>query len=134
MKLSIILPCFNEVNTIENIIAAIKNCPHPDKEIIVIDDCSTDGTREKLRDGLDGSVDKVIYHDFNQGKGAALRTGIRTATGDIVIVQDADLEYDPNEIPHVIQPILDGKADVVYGSRFAGSGPHRVLFFWLFLR
>ncbi len=130
MKLSIILPCFNEVNTVESIIEAIKNCPYDKKEIIVVDDCSTDGTREKLQNGLDASVDKVIYHDFNQGKGAALRTGIQAASGDIVIVQDADLEYDPNEIPHVIQPILDGKADVVYGSRFAGSGPHRVLFFW----
>ena len=113
MKLSILLPCFNEVNTIENIIKAIKNCPCADKEIIVIDDYSTDGTREKLQGGLDASVDKVIYHDFNQGKGAALRTGIQAVTGDIVIVQDADLEYDPNEIPYVIQPILDNKADVV---------------------
>jgi len=130
MKLSILLPCFNEVNTIENIIEAVKNCPCADKEIIVIDDYSTDGTREKLQGGLDASVNKVIYHDCNQGKGAALRTGIQAVTGDIVIVQDADLEYDPNEIPYVIQPILDNKADVVYGSRFAGSGPHRVLFFW----
>lgn len=130
MKLSILLPCFNEVNTIENIIEAVKDCPYADKEIIVIDDYSTDGTREKLQGGLDASVDKVIYHDFNQGKGAALRTGIQAVTGDIVIVQDADLEYDPKEIPYVIQPILDNKADVVYGSRFAGSGPHRVLFFW----
>ncbi len=130
MKLSIILPCFNEVNTIESIIEAIKNCPYAEKEIIVVDDGSTDGTREKLQDGLDASVDQVIYHDCNRGKGAALQTGIQAASGNIVIVQDADLEYDPNEIPHVIQPILDDKADVVYGSRFVGSGPHRVLFFW----
>ena len=130
MKLSVILPCFNEVDTIEKIIDAIKNCPYTEKEIIVVDDGSTDGTREKLQNGLDASVDKVFYHDFNRGKGAALQTGIQAASGDIVIIQDTDLEYDPNEIPHVIQPILDDKADVVYGSRFAGSGPHRVLFFW----
>ncbi len=130
MKLSIILPCFNEVNTIENIIEAVKNCPYDKKEIIVVDDFSTDGTREKLQGELNAAVDRVIYHDRNQGKGAALRTGIKAATGDIVIIQDADLEYDPNEIPRVIQPILDGKADVVYGSRFLGSSAHRVLYYW----
>ncbi|MBL7107364.1 MAG: glycosyltransferase family 2 protein [Phycisphaerae bacterium] len=129
-KLSIIVPCYNEVDTVEEIIQAVKNCPHENKEIIIVDDFSVDGTRDKLKNGLETLVDKVIYHDQNMGKGAALRTGIKAATGDIVIVQDADLEYDPQEIPIVIQPILDGKADVVYGSRFAGSGPHRVLFFW----
>ena len=130
MKLSIILPCYNEIDTIERIIEAIKSCPYDNKEIIVVDDCSTDGTREKLQGGLDAAIDKAIYHDRNQGKGAALRTGINAATGDIVMIQDTDLEYNPNEIPKVIQPILDGNADVVYGSRFAGSGPHRVLYFW----
>ena len=129
-KLSIIVPCYNEVDTVEEIIQAVKNCPHENKEIIIVDDFSVDGTRDKLKNGLETLVDKVIYHDQNMGKGAALRTGIKAATGDIVIIQDADLEYDPQEIPIVIQPILDGKADVVYGSRFAGSGPHRVLFFW----
>lgn len=130
MKLSIIMPCYNEANTIKKIVEAINDFPYENKETIVVDDCSTDGTREQLQNGLDANLDKVIYHEHNQGKGAALRTGIKAATGDVIIIQDADLEYDPDEIPKVIQPILDGKADVVYGSRFAGSGPHRVLYFW----
>lgn len=130
MKLSIVLPCYNEIRTIEKIIQAVRNCPYDNKEIIIVDDCSTDGTREKLRDELNANVDKVIYHDHNQGKGAALRTGIKATTGQIVIIQDTDLEYDPNEIPKVIQPILDDKADVVYGSRFVGGQPHRVVYYW----
>lgn len=127
MKLSIVIPCYNEVDTIDSIIEAVKNCPHPDKEIILVDDCSTDGTREKLADKMEGLVDKVLYHERNCGKGAALRTGIRAATGDIVIIQDADLEYDPNDIPKVIAPILEGRADVVYGSRFLTDRPHGVV-------
>jgi len=130
MKLSIIVPCYNEINTIETIIKAVKECPYQPKEIIIVDDCSTDGTREKFQNEINSMVDKIIYHDHNQGKGAALRTGIKAATGSIVIIQDADLEYDPNEIPRVIQPILDDKADVVYGSRFMGGNPHRVVYFW----
>jgi glycosyltransferase involved in cell wall biosynthesis len=130
MKLSIIVPCYNEINTIETIIKAVKQCPYQPKEIIIVDDCSTDGTREKLENEINFMVDKIIYHDHNQGKGAALRTGIKAATGSIVIIQDADLEYDPNEIPRIIQPILDEKADVVYGSRFMGGNPHRVVYFW----
>ena len=130
MKLSIVMPCYNEVETLESIVKAVKNCPYQNKEIILVDDCSTDGTREKLRDNIENLVDKVFYHDQNQGKGAALRTGIKAATGEVLIVQDADLEYDPNEIPKVIQPILDGKADVVYGSRFVGAAAHRVLYYW----
>lgn len=130
MKLSIVIPCYNEVDTIESIVKAVKNCSVENKEIILVDDYSTDGTREKLRNELEKLVDKVLYHERNQGKGAALRTAIMASTGDIVIVQDADLEYDPNEIPRVIQPILDGKADVVYGSRFLGSSAHRVLYYW----
>ena len=130
MKLSIVMPCYNEVETIESIVKAVKSCPYQSKEIILVDDCSTDGTREKLRDNIEDLVDKVLYHDRNQGKGAALRTGIKAATGEVLIVQDADLEYDPNEIPKVIQPIVDGKADVVYGSRFVGGGAHRVLYYW----
>ena len=130
MKLSIIIPCYNEADTIDSIIAAVKACPVEEKEIILVDDCSSDGTREKLRNEIEGLVDKVLYHTHNQGKGAALRTGIKAATGDIVIIQDADLEYDPNEIPKVIGPIVDGKADVVYGSRFLGSKAHRVLYYW----
>ena len=130
MKLSIIVPCYNEIDTVEEIIQAVKNCPHENKEIIIVDDFSVDGTRDKLKNGLEALVDSVIYHSQNMGKGAALRSGIKAATGEIVIVQDADLEYNPQEIPMVIQPILDGKADVVYGSRFAGAGPHRVVYFW----
>jgi len=130
MKLSIVMPCYNEVETLESIVKAVKNCPYQNKEIILVDDCSTDGTREELRDNIENLVDKVLYHDRNQGKGASLRTGIKAATGEVLIVQDADLEYDPNEIPKVIQPILDGKADVVYGSRFVGAAAHRVLYYW----
>ncbi len=130
MKLSIIIPCYNEVNTIENIVAKVKNLQYPKKEIIIIDDASNDGTREKLKNKIEPAVDRIIYHEHNFGKGAALRTGIKVATGDIVVIQDADLEYDPDEIPKLIQPILDGKAEVVYGSRFMGSGAHRAVFFW----
>lgn len=128
-KLSVIIPCFNEINTIDNIIQAVKESPYDNKEIIVVDDCSTDGTREKLKE-IEKTEVKVIYHDFNKGKGAALRTGIQFATGEIVIIQDADLEYDPREYPKLLEPILQGKADVVYGSRFMGGEPHRVVFFW----
>jgi glycosyltransferase involved in cell wall biosynthesis len=130
MKLSIIIPCYNELHTIVPIIEAVRAVDYPDKEIIVVDDYSTDGTRDRLKHDGEPLVAEVIYHDRNQGKGAALRTGFSHATGDIVIVQDADLEYDPQEILVVIQPILDGKADVVYGSRFMGASAHRVLFFW----
>jgi glycosyltransferase involved in cell wall biosynthesis len=130
MKLSVIIPCFNEKDSIDKIVEAVKGSPWKDLEIIIVDDCSTDGTREKLKNDIEQNVDKVIYHDVNQGKGAALRSGIKEATGDIVIIQDADLEYDPNEYPRVIEPILQGKADVVFGSRFIGSGAHRVLYFW----
>src|SRR5262245_14236776 len=131
MKLSIIVPVYNEKSTILRVLERIEKTPF-DKEIIVIDDCSKDGTREILRE-LDASRKipsvRVLYHEVNQGKGAALRTGIAAAAGDIVIIQDADLEYDPSEYGTLIQPIKDGLADVVYGSRFL-SGPHRVLFFW----
>lgn len=130
MKLSIIIPCYNELHTIDAIVEAVLNSPYENKEIIIVDDCSTDGTRDKLKTDIGKKVSKVIYHERNQGKGAALRTGIKAGTGDIVIIQDADLEYDPNEYPIVIQPILDDKADVVFGSRFLGGKPHRVLYFW----
>ena len=130
MKLSIIIPCYNEKDTIREIVQSVRAAPVAEKEVIVVDDCSTDGTREILRSDIASCIDRVIFHDTNKGKGAALRTGIREATGDVVIMQDADLEYDPREYPLVIEPILQGKADAVYGSRFMGGQPHRVLFFW----
>jgi glycosyltransferase involved in cell wall biosynthesis len=132
VKLSVVIPCYNEVNTITPLVRAVRAAPWEDIEIIVVDDCSADGTREKLKHELEpsGVVDKIFYHEVNQGKGAALRTGIRAATGDLVIVQDADLEYDPREYPRLIEPILANKADVVFGSRFAGGEAHRVLYFW----
>jgi glycosyltransferase involved in cell wall biosynthesis len=130
LKLSVVIPCFNEVATIERIIAAVRASPHPDKEIIVVDDGSSDGTREKISGELRPLIDQLVMHEKNQGKGAALRSGIRAATGDIVIIQDADLEYDPNEYPNLIAPIAEDRADVVYGSRFMGAAPHRVLYFW----
>src|SRR5215467_5963314 len=131
MKLSIIVPVYNEKLTINQVLERIQNTPY-EKEVIVVDDYSTDGTREIVR-SFDSSARitsvRCLYHQVNQGKGAAVRTGIAAATGDIVIVQDADLEYDPADYATLIQPITAGLADVVYGSRFL-SGPHRVLFFW----
>lgn len=130
MKLSIIIPCYNEKNTIQNILEVVKKVPYKNKEIIVVDDFSKDGTRDILQNDLKKFYNTLILHEFNQGKGAALRSGFAAATGDILIVQDADLEYDPFEIPGVIDPILKGKADVVFGSRFLGAGPHRVVYYW----
>lgn len=130
MKLSVVIPCYNELKTIDTILQAVKNSPYENKEIIIVDDCSIDGTRDKLKNEIESTVYKVLYHSINQGKGAALRTGIQAATGDIVIIQDADLEYDPGEYPKLVDPILKGKADVVFGSRFIGGEAHRVLYFW----
>jgi len=129
MKISVIIPVYNEVQTIKEIFARVQ-AVEIEKEIIIVDDYSSDGTREHLREINQAHENvTVLYHDHNQGKGAALRTGFQAITGDIVIIQDADLEYDPREYPLLLGPILDGRADVVYGSRFLG-GPHRVLFFW----
>jgi glycosyltransferase involved in cell wall biosynthesis len=127
VKLSVVIPVYNEERTIEEIVRKVRNVPI-EKEIIIVDDRSSDSTREKLR-ALGGEGIRILLHDRNQGKGAALRTGFAAVTGDIVLVQDADLEYDPEEYLSLIGPILDGRADVVFGSRFL-SGPHRVLFFW----
>jgi len=132
MKISVIIPVYNEVDTIEEIISRVIEVAI-EKEIIVVDDFSTDGTRERLKKIVQSEENmKVLYHKRNKGKGAALRTGFEFVTGDIVIIQDADLEYNPNEYPKLLEPLLDGRADVVYGSRFLG-GPHRVLFFWHYI-
>ena len=132
MKLSVIIPCYNELNTIGKIINKIKKNNIQDIEIIVVDDFSTDGTREKLKNEIEssGKVNKILYHEKNKGKGAALRTGFNYISGDIVIIQDADLEYNPDEYEKLIGPIINNKADVVYGSRFVGGQEHRVLYFW----
>jgi glycosyltransferase involved in cell wall biosynthesis len=131
LSLSIIVPCYNELKTINQIVQAIVQSPYPQKEIIIVDDFSLDGTRDLLKK-IEASkiVDKVIYHSANQGKGAAIRTGIKYATGDLLIIQDADLEYDPNDYEKLARPINENKADVVFGSRFVGGESHRVIYFY----
>ena len=127
--LSVIIPCFNEINTIKELIFKVKSSPIENKEIIIIDNCSTDGTREFLQNKNDDEL-IVVFNKKNIGKGGSLAKGISLASGEITLIQDADLEYDPAEYPKLLAPILSGKADVVYGSRFMGEAPHRVLYFW----
>jgi len=129
MKLTVVMPVYNEVEHIEKIVQAVL-AVKVDKELVIVDDCSKDGTRDKLAAIAKLPGVRVLYHDVNQGKGAALRTGFAAAEGDLVLVQDADLEYDPQEYPTLLAPILSGKADVVFGSRFVGGDSHRVLYFW----
>tara|TARA_B110000908_G_scaffold166998_1_gene219144 strand:- start:805 stop:1545 length:741 start_codon:yes stop_codon:yes gene_type:complete len=135
-KLSIIIPAYNEAPTIHHILNRIKNVTLLDgiqKEIIIVNDCSKDNTGNKIRNYIETNPELTINyleHEINKGKGAALHTGIKNATGDFLVIQDADLEYDPNEYNILLQPILDGFADVVYGSRFMGGKPHRILLFW----
>ncbi len=130
MKLSVLIPCFNEKRTLAELVRRVQASPYEPKEIVIVDDASTDGTREMLKNGDIPGVDRVILLDKNQGKGAALRAGLSAVSGDVVVIQDADLEYDPANYGKLLQPILDGHADVVYGSRFSGPDAHRVLYFW----
>jgi glycosyltransferase involved in cell wall biosynthesis len=130
LKVSIVIPCYNEKATIEKIVGAVWSAPIESREIIVVDDGSQDGTQALLKERVSKMVDRIIYHPVNRGKGAALRTGFAAATGDIILVQDADLEYSPEDYPALLEPLMSDKADAVFGSRFMGGRPHRVLFFW----
>lgn len=130
MKLSVVIPVYNEKDTLEHLVEQVAQSHPSITEIIIVDDGSTDGSQNILKEKIKNPLCKKIFHEKNQGKGAALRTGFSHVTGDVVIIQDADLEYDPSEYPKLFQPIQDGKADVVLGSRFIGEGPHRVMYFW----
>ena len=130
MKVSVVIPCYNEEKTIRTIVDRVRHSPVNLHEIIIVDDASQDGTREILKEWDGDDLVQVFYHEQNQGKGAALRTGFSKVTGEVIIIQDADLEYDPAEYPLLLEPILDRNADVVFGSRFMGGRPHRVVYFW----
>ena len=130
MLISVLIPCYNEKNTIEEIVLRVNNLKNLDIEIIIIDDCSNDGTREILNDKIKDKVTKVIFNEKNYGKGYSLKKGINEANGEIILIQDADLEYNPKEYYKLTKPIIDGDADVVYGSRFIGGDERRILFFW----
>ena len=132
LKLSVVVPCYNEKDTIEEVIASIRNCGIKNLEIIIVEDCSTDGTRELLKEKVAATVEKVLYHKVNKGKGAALRNGFKAATGDLVVVQDADMEYDPKDYLKLIEPFVSGRADaeVVYGSRYARSERYMIKRFY----
>ena len=130
MKVSVVIPVYNEHGTIEQVVKAVRASDITDLEIIVVDDASTDGTQEILKEQISALADKIIYQPHNMGKGAAVRAGFAAATGEVVLVQDADLEYNPADYPTLLEPIVSGKADAVFGSRFMGGRPHRVLYFW----
>lgn len=130
MKISVVIPCYNERETIEGIVTAVRSVSFPELEIVVVDDASDDGSAGVLQRQVRTKIDKVIFHETNRGKGAALRSGFAAATGDIIIVQDADLEYSPVDYPALLEPIFSGRADVVFGSRFLSGRPHRVVYFW----
>jgi glycosyltransferase involved in cell wall biosynthesis len=130
MKVSVVIPVFNERGTIEQIVNAVRSAPIENIEIVVVDDASTDGTQDVLKEKISAMADQIIYQPRNCGKGAALRAGFGAATGDVILIQDADLEYNPSDYPILLEPIISGKADAVFGSRFMGSHPHRVLYFW----